>query len=111
MIKKFLNELPVRQRQLVETGIIIVITIALVMLVSYSMDRSSKKNASTSRANAKKMTLMSDKVEKDLWVAAEGQNVKALGKSNEELRFQMGKMKKDLEDAEALANRCQHGCI
>lgn len=46
----------------------------------------------------KKMSLLTDRVEKDLWIAAEGQNIKALEKSNEELKFQVEKLMRELED-------------
>lgn len=99
LFKKIIDRLSVRQKQVAVLILIITLTGALIMLITNTMDKAGKKTASAGKqAASKKMTLMTDKVEKDLWVAAEGQNIKALEKSNEELRSQMEKMKKDIEE-------------
>ena len=86
LFKKIIARLSIRQKQVVVLVLIIAITVALVLVISSSMDKSNKKTVDAGKTvSSKKMTLMTDKVEKDLWVAAEGQNIKALEKSNEEL--------------------------
>jgi conjugal transfer pilus assembly protein TraB len=108
VFKNILDRLSTRQKQIVVLVAIIVVTVGLVMIISYSMDKSGKKTAAAGKTtSAKKMTLMADKVEKDLWVAAEGQNIKALEKSNEEMRSQMEKMKKEIEETKEQAKKSQ----
>jgi len=97
-IKEAFAKLSVRQRQLFWVCIIISVLGAVTMTISSSMDKTKKKAIAEKAYNPKKMTLMTDKVEKEMWVAAEGQNIKALEKSNEEMRSQLDKFKKDLEE-------------
>lgn len=56
----------------------------------------------------KKMSLLTDRVEKDLWIAAEGQNIKALEKSNEELKFQVEKLMRELEETKKELKKKEH---
>ncbi len=108
LFKKIIARLSIRQKQVVVLVLIIAITVALVLVISSSMDKSNKKTVDAGKTvSSKKMTLMTDKVEKDLWVAAEGQNIKALEKSNEELRSQMEKMKRDIEETKEQAKKPQ----
>ncbi len=86
-----LKNLTTKQRQMLTVAVIIGAAVALlvtgVLLTSKKPD--TKKAAAR---NERKFTIMPEKVEKDMWVAAEGQNIKALEKSNEELKNQLDKM-------------------
>ncbi|MEI7636775.1 MAG: TraB/VirB10 family protein [Syntrophus sp. (in: bacteria)] len=100
--KNALSHLSPRQKQVVGLVLVVLVLGVLVMVVSQSMEKS-KKAGGSGKSRSMKMSLMSDKVEKDMWVAAEGQNIKALEKSDEEMRSQMEKLKKELEDVKEQA--------
>ena len=103
---KFLDKLTPRQKQIAGLVLAILVLGALTVLISSSMEKSKKKSvAAKASVNPKKMTLLTEKVEKDLWVAAEGQNIKALETSNAEIRSQMEKMKKEIEETKEQAKK------
>ena len=105
-IKELLQKLTPRQRQIGAAVLIIVVLLLIAMLASYGMEMSKKKKKVEERkVSAKKMTLLTDKVEKELWVAAEGQNIKALEKSNEELKTQFDRMQKEIAEVKELAKK------
>ncbi|HRR40150.1 MAG TPA: TrbI/VirB10 family protein [Syntrophales bacterium] len=105
-IKELLLKLSPRQRQIGAITLIIVGLLIIAMLASYGMEMSkTRKKVEERKVSAKKMTLLTDKVEKELWVAAEGQNIKALEKSNEELKTQVERMQKEIAEAKELAKK------
>jgi len=70
--------------------------IALVIASTFATKTKSRKEIAKEKSS-KKMSLLTDKVEKDLWIAAEGQNVKAIEKSNEELRTRVDQLVTELK--------------
>ena len=105
MLQKYLKKLSPRQRQ---WGTIIVIGgvgLALVMVISYGIETSKAKKKSDTTKPSKKMTLLTERVEKDLWVAAEGQNIKALEKSNEEIRVNLEKLRREMEETREMSKK------
>lgn len=95
---KFLQNLTVKQRQrllLVGVGGLFLL---LVVGGSYFTEKKKEERIEERKKATKKMSLLTDKVEKDLWIAAEGQNIKALEKSNEELRHRLEQLSKELDD-------------
>lgn len=92
------KNLTVKQKQRIFIGLVIGVVVVCLVVGSYFSEKK-KESRVEGRAKAqKKMSLLTDRVEKDLWVAAEGQNIKALEKSNEELKFQVEKLIRELED-------------
>lgn len=72
--------------------------LGLILLGSYCSEQTKETRVQEKKKSSKKMTLLTDRVEKDLWIAAEGQNIKALEKSNEELRSKFEQLTKELDD-------------
>jgi conjugal transfer pilus assembly protein TraB len=101
--KSLTANLTERQKQRAKIVIVVVCFIlAIITLVQLSeawQKRSKEKRETVdySKTNGKKMTLLSERVERDLWVAAEGQNIKAIEKSNEELRAEVTRLREDLD--------------
>jgi len=93
-----LKNLTVKQKQRILIVGIGVIVIALLIGGSYISEKKKDVRVQEKAKTSKKMSLLTDKVEKDLWIAAEGQNIKALEKSNEELRFRLEQVVRELED-------------
>ena len=104
--KTMYGNLTQKQKQRSVVVLVIVVffmaIIGLVQLQELWQDNRSSKKAShetDSSSKKQKMSLLNEGVERDLWVAAEGQNIKAIQKSNEELRNEMTRMKEELEKA------------
>jgi conjugal transfer pilus assembly protein TraB len=88
----------VKQKQRLTIGLVC-FGVAVFLVVCFYFTEKKKEIRVEERAKtSKKMSLLTDKVEKDLWIAAEGQNIKALEKSNEELTFKLEKVMKELEE-------------
>jgi len=101
------ENLTTRQKQLFTASCIVVAGVAVVIAISAALDSARDRNAGKGVVHTKKMSLLSEKVEKDLWVAAEGQNIKALEKSNEELRAQIVKIQKEMEETKETAKKAR----
>jgi conjugal transfer pilus assembly protein TraB len=94
------KNLTTKQRQRIFLLAVVALFIAIIIFASYITQRKGEERVKEGRARtSKKMTLLTDKVEKDLWVAAEGQNIKALEKSNEEMRTRVDQLTKEVEEA------------
>jgi len=96
-LASFFKNLTAKQKQRVKIAAVIG-SACLLIIVSVSI--TGKKDA-TKKEEAvrrdRRYTILSDKAEKDLWIAAEAQNIKALEKSNEDMRAEMDKMRKELD--------------
>lgn len=92
------KNLTTKQKQRLLFGIVIGIIAVILVIGSYFSEKKKETRVQEKIKTQKKMSLLTDRVEKDLWVAAEGQNIKALEKSVEELKFQNEKLMKDLEE-------------
>ena len=105
-IKKILNELSPKQRQYGAAVLIISALLIFAMIASYGLEiTKTKKKVEERKVSSKKMSLLTDKVEKELWVAAESQNIKALEKSYEELKTQLERTQKEVAEAKELAKK------
>ena len=91
-----------KKQRLIVIGVGVAFLVGVIGLVQLSESwKERSKTAQDERLEKsnkpnKRMTLLSERVEKDLWIAAEGQNVKAISKNNDELRAEMTKMANDL---------------
>ena len=74
--------------------IVAVLAVALVVSLIFG----GKKSTQVKAPEKKKMSLLTEKVEKDLWMASEGQNVKQVEKTQEELKAEVDKLKNELEE-------------
>jgi conjugal transfer pilus assembly protein TraB len=92
------KNLSVKQRQRIIIGVVLGLVALLLLVGSYFSEKKKEGRAMERVKGTKRMSLLTDKVEKDLWIAAEGQNIKALEKSNEELTFKLEKVMKELEE-------------
>lgn len=81
------------------TIIVIGIVRAQEMWQQHSKDNKEKAANVRNNTSTKKMSLLSERVEKDLWLAAEGQNIKAIAQGNDELRNEVTKLWTELEKA------------
>jgi conjugal transfer pilus assembly protein TraB len=92
----FLSNLSVKQKQRAKVFItagIFIIAIALFFSVTGKQEKKVKEETQRPR----KFSVLTEKVEKDLWIAAEGENIKALQKSVEDLQNEVGKFREELE--------------
>lgn len=102
-----LSRLTPRQKQrLLIISVFVSFMLMVVTLVSLS--NSWQKEAQNKRDLAKqanadqnssagRMKLLSERVERDLWVEAEGQNIRAIQKTNDELQAQINSLRTELE--------------
>jgi len=94
----FFKNLSVKSKQRITIGAVVLGVILSLIISFYFTERKKEIRVEERAKTSKKMSLLTDKVEKDLWIAAEGQNIKALEKSNEELTFKLEKVMKELEE-------------
>jgi len=92
------KKLTVKQKQRILVIGLAVIFIGVIIFASFLSEKKKETRVQEKTKASKKMSLLTDKVEKDLWIAAEGQNIKAIEKSNEELRFKLERLAKELDD-------------
>ncbi|HON93897.1 MAG TPA: TrbI/VirB10 family protein [Methanoregulaceae archaeon] len=105
-IKDYYNSLTPRGKQVFMLVSLVLLVSILLMAISMAFQtQEKKKEKKLAQQTSKKMSLLTDKVEKDLWVAAEGQNIKALEKSNEELRIQIERLQKELAETKEIAKK------
>lgn len=95
---KLFEQLSVKQKQKLRIALVVIGIILLAMLITSGLSRLKEKKTSEMPSPKKKASILTEKVEKDLWIAAEGQNIKALEKSNEEIRAELDALKKQLEE-------------
>lgn len=93
---KLLENLNVKQKQrlLLFTALVGIMIIAMTAIYMTSQEKPDRYE----EHKKKKMSLLTEKVEKDLWVAAEGQNIKAIEKSVEALQQDISSIKSNVED-------------
>lgn len=95
---KLFDRLTTKQKQKVKIFSLIALALVFLAVGSTLLEKGKKPSEQKKAVASRKFSILSEKVEKDLWVAAEGQNIKALEKSNEELRSEVEKLRKELED-------------
>ena len=99
---EILKNLTEKQKQRVKIfSVIGVIVLIIVIGVSFTGKKTEQKKMDERKD--KKFSILSERVEKDLWIAAEGQNIKALEKSNEEMKNEIEKLRKEIEDTKTKA--------
>jgi hypothetical protein len=87
-IEEHISKLPKSQKMLLTCHILLVFILGIAVggMIEQIIHSPHKNESLTMRnSGSKKMALMTDKVEKDLWVTAEGQSVTPLKKSNGQL--------------------------
>jgi len=92
------KKLTVKQKQRILAIGLAVVFIGVIIFASFLSEKKKETRVQEKTKASKKMSLLTDKVEKDLWIAAEGQNIKAIEKSNEDLRFKLEQLAKELDD-------------
>ncbi len=93
---KILSNLTTKQKHKLKIfGLIGVI--GLVIILSTTLTGKKTETKTEAVRKDRKFSVLSEKVEKDLWIAAESQNVKALEKAIEEAKAELERMRKDLE--------------
>jgi conjugal transfer pilus assembly protein TraB len=95
MANPFSNLTTKQKHRLKVFGLIGVVALVIILSVSLTGKKVEKKEDNIRKD--RKFSVLSEKVEKDLWIAAESQNVKALEKSNEEFKAELEKIRKELE--------------
>ena len=93
---EMLKNLTIKQKQKIKI-LVILGSVLLVIIVGVSFTGKRTAAVKESAKKDRKYSVLSEKVEKDLWIAAEGQNIKALEKSNEELRAEMTKLRQQMD--------------
>jgi conjugal transfer pilus assembly protein TraB len=101
-----LQNLSEKQKQALRIGAVVAVLLVIFIGSSYmAKGKGDGKSSTENIQKRKKMSLFTDKVEKDLWVAAEGQNIKALEKSNEELKSEFEKFRRELDDVKKKSDK------
>jgi conjugal transfer pilus assembly protein TraB len=91
---KLLDSLNTKQKQRLVLVTIIVVVLGFIYLVTSGLgNRRAKK---ITQQAPKKFSLLSDKVDKDMWVAAQGENIKALQQSAEQAQSQIKNLTDEL---------------
>ncbi len=98
----FLSNLTIKQKHRLKLFALVgVVLLIIAVSLSFTGKKTEKKTEAVRKD--RKFSVLSEKVEKDLWIAAEGQNVKTLQKENEEMKAEMDKIKKELEAQKQMA--------
>ncbi len=106
MFKNMFKNLTVKQRQRIKVFTVIAVVL-LIIIVGISFTGKKTEQKQIQEKKDRKFSILSEKVEKDLWVAAEGQNIKALEKSNEEMKNELEKLRKEFEESKQQASKQQ----
>lgn len=85
-----------KQKLILAGGVFIVIALALIISSAFNKPKERKKTETASEK--RKMSVLTEKVEKDLWVAAESHNIKSLEQSNALLKAELDKMQAELKE-------------
>jgi len=101
---KLFQNLSVKQKQRAKIFMIIGGVLLIVFLVSMFTEKKEDTKKREEIRQKKKFSLLSEKVEKDLWIAAEGQNIKTLQKSVEEMTTEIDRFRKELEEVKKKAS-------
>jgi conjugal transfer pilus assembly protein TraB len=91
---KLLATLNTKQKQRLLLVTIIILALGFIYLVTSGL--SSRKVEKTSTQAPKKFSLLTDKVDKDMWVAAQGENIKELQQSTEQTQAQIKSLTDEL---------------
>jgi len=101
-----LKNLSSKQRQKLLLVAVVIVAAILIIIISLGVTKVGTRSPGAATATPdRKMSLLTDKVEKDLWIAAEGHNIKALEKSNEELRAQIEGLRKEITETKEETKR------
>lgn len=108
-----LNE---RQKQMVTiVGSLVLFALVALGLVMFSDSWKQKSKDRVDSVNEKamnvkkagKMTLLSERVERDLWVAAEGQNIRSIQQSTEAMQQEMKALREEIETQKKVQKETQ----
>ncbi len=91
---KLLATLNTKQKQRLLLVTIILLALGFIYLVTSGL--SSRRVEKTSTQAPKKFSLLTDKVDKDMWVAAQGENIKELQQSTEQTQAQIKSLTDEL---------------
>lgn len=117
IINRALSNLNEKQKQrMITIGAAVLFLSVVIGLVAFSSAVKDSRGSSTKaviesaqrQKKAGRASLLSERVERDMWVAAEGQNIKSIQQSNEELRAQMNKLREDQETAKKQVSDLQN---
>lgn len=95
---KIFQQLTTKQKQRLKVISVVALFLAALFVGSTLLEKGGQPKEERKVRHPRKFSILSEKVEKDLWVAAEGQNIRALEKSNEELRNELERLRKELEE-------------
>jgi conjugal transfer pilus assembly protein TraB len=91
---KLLATLNTKQKQRLLLVTIIILALGFIYLVTSGL--SSRRVEKTATQSPKKFSLLTDKVDKDMWVAAQGENIKELQQSTEQTQAQIKSLTDEL---------------
>jgi conjugal transfer pilus assembly protein TraB len=91
---KLLATLNTKQKQRLLLVTIIILALGFIYLVTSGL--SSRRVEKTATQTPKKFSLLTDKVDKDMWVAAQGENIKELQQSTEQTQAQIKSLTDEL---------------
>jgi len=95
---KFFQNLTVKQKRNVKIIMVVGILLLGISIISLFMGKKDETKKIETAKQSKKFTLLTDKVEKDTWIAAESINIKTLQKSVEEMTTEMDRFRKEMEE-------------
>ncbi len=101
-----LPNMSAKQKQIAKVCIVAGIALLIIVLGMTLTGKKPEKKEEEQKKD-RKFSILSEKVEKDLWIAAEGQNIKALEKSNQDLWNEMERLRKELAESRKKAEQVQ----
>lgn len=100
-----LSDMSDKQKHKIKIIIIISVVAAVIFAGSYFFDNKKNKNKQAVRQQQntpqKKMSLLTEKVEKDLWVASEGHNIQEVQASNKDLKQAVDTLQQQMKEMQA----------
>ncbi|MEM3793363.1 MAG: TraB/VirB10 family protein [Candidatus Bathyarchaeia archaeon] len=100
---KFLGNLTVKQKQRIKILLVVAAILAMIGILPGITGRDTGKKEQVLKKD-RKFSLLTEKVEKDLWIAAEGQNIRALQKSVDDLQAEMKRFRDEMEQLKRKAS-------
>ncbi len=88
-----------------------VVLIGVFVLAAIGSSMLSKKDHKPIVKSKPKVSLLKDKIDKDQWIAAEGSNIRALEKANEDLKSQLGTLKEGVDSLNKKLEQDRKGAV
>ena len=97
IMKKMSEKFSEKDKRNIRLALIAVVIIAIIFAVASIETADKGKTTVEPKTRKGKFSLLTDQVEKESWIAAQGSNIKKLQQENEEFKKNIGALQKDIE--------------